>query len=86
VLIVLRSAREYFFFRLSRHDAEQEVFPRPDLTTLDTRSRQAENVLALAGRFAQRGGGMGQVLDVDARQRGGEGVFGFSQRRQSPPC
>src|SRR5258706_11277572 len=46
-----------------------------------TGSDQWDLVLAFARRFAQRGGGMGQVLDVDARERGGEGVFGLSQRR-----
>src|SRR5262249_21328323 len=44
-------------------------------------NKSAKVVLALAGRLAQRGGGMRQILDVDARQRGGEGVPGSSQRR-----
>src|SRR5262249_37698346 len=45
------------------------------------RSKSAKVVLALAGRLAQRGGGMRQILDVDARQRGGEGVLGLPERR-----
>src|SRR5262245_43726880 len=56
------------------------MWPRRDHITA-TGSGQAENVLAFAGRFAQRGGGMREILDVDARQRGGEGVLGLPQRR-----
>jgi hypothetical protein len=57
------------------------------LVLLETRWRRAEppgpvwRFVVRAGRILQRGGGTRQTLDLDARQRGGEGVLGLRQGR-----
>ena len=38
------------------------------------------SALDLVGGFPQRGSGMGEILDIDARQRGREGMLSLSQR------
>src|SRR5262249_27945537 len=74
-----KMSTELLFCRHFTSDIEHGISNRADVATKGphhcNRSGQAENVLAFAGRFAQRGGGMREILDVDARQRGGEGVL-----------